>query len=113
MTKEDLETGMVVQIEDGSEGVILLGSSGGDIINYSDGTWNELCYIEDDLSSKEQLEIGIVKVWECESRRCILRDGVGNKGKLLWEREQEKTFTLDGVEYSESSLRSLIRKATQ
>ena len=33
---------------------------------------------------------------------------------LLWERKEEPTFcTLDGVDYSESTLRSLIKKATK
>jgi hypothetical protein len=29
---------------------------------------------------------------------------------LLWEREPEKTYTIDGVEYSEKTLRNLIKK---
>jgi len=31
---------------------------------------------------------------------------------VLWEDKPEKTFEIDGVEYSESTLRSIIKKAT-
>ena len=34
-------------------------------------------------------------------------------GEILWERKEEKPIVeIDGVEYSESTLRSLIKKAT-
>jgi hypothetical protein len=35
------------------------------------------------------------------------------KSHLLWVRSDEKKFIIDGVEYSESTLRSLIKKATE
>jgi len=31
---------------------------------------------------------------------------------ILWERKEETILKLDGVEYSESTLRSLIKKVT-
>ena len=39
------------------------------------------------------------------------------KGDLIWQREEQSTndyaIEIDGVQYSESTLRSLIKKATQ
>lgn len=34
-------------------------------------------------------------------------------GLLLWEYKEEITLTLDGIDYSKTTLRSLIKKATQ
>ena len=36
---------------------------------------------------------------------------IHHKGKLLWERTPEKTYELDGVEYSERCLKDHIKKA--
>lgn len=112
MKKSDLKTGMTVLLERNDKRLILkdCGDIGDTTCNpdrkfcadgrlryydfFSLSKWNE------DLTANSTLEkMDIIEVHSIY-------------GEVLWERKPEKTFELDGISYSQSTLRSLIKKAT-
>ena len=139
MKKSDLKTGMKVTLRNGYECIVLRNfayefPSDIDVlisINtnhywFSFDSYNDdLSYdgYNDDLSQQDPQgnEYDIVKV-ESPDHALLVFDTIqksnpkygfkGHKWNLEWKRDQT-TYTIDGVEYSESSLRSLIKKATQ
>ena len=103
MKKEDLKKGMAIELRCGR--IMYLFDTE---IGYSayNAFGKNLDKINADLTNWEGMGIDfdIVKVY--------MLDGL--TFNLLWEREEENSIlTLDGVEYSESTLRSLIKKATK
>ena len=65
-----------------------------------------------DLSINTGSPCDVVKVYDIPTTHDLILKHEYS-GNLLWERKEEKPIlTLDGVEYSESTLRSIIKKAT-
>ena len=67
----------------------------------------------DDLTFPDNEDYDIMAVYE-EAHFSYITDPLHSASKiLLWERKTEQPIcTLDGVEYSEETLRSMIKKAT-
>ena len=109
MKKKDLKTGMLVELEYGLAVVMLDHNEYGNIISYEKGGYDSLKGWDENLVSDFMPErFNINKVYTSSPGS----NGVFNKDKLLWERKEEKPlFTLDGVEYSEETARSIIKKA--
>ena len=109
-TKSDLKTGMLVQYRDKSIGMII-----NDYIAEKN-TYSAQMYFNHDLteiSGNEKLDI--IRVSSVLQGSDIMYRNWTEKtllNNLLWESESKKTYEIDGVEYSESSLKSLIKKAT-
>ena len=110
MKNSDLKTGMQIEQSNGKRRLVLIGCSHENrtttlvnaqpdnvngfnrLIDYFPlSKWNE------DLTTDSSVVLDIVKIYSAY-------------GELLWERE-DIAITIDGVDYSESTLRSLIRKA--
>ena len=113
MKKSDLKTGMLVMKRTGRIELVvkktLLTKSGG---------FNELKSLNDNLKNQYHPEHDIVKVSKVlkgqllgysEWKESVIDDN------LFWREEQVEIFAceLDGVSYSQSTLRSLIKKATE
>jgi len=112
--KSDLRSGMIVENEKGEKGIVFLNTSETDVIGGCGGVvnrmWCPLASVNDDLSLHYRDNARIVKVYEPTGNIDI----GGFVGRLIWEREEEKPIcTIDGVDYTESTLRSIIKKATQ
>jgi hypothetical protein len=118
MKKSDLKTGMVIEDVKGRLGIMLWGTV---IFGISGGTSMDL--LNDDLtrSNKKCSDGDFLKVYKPRHDKnynaniqfWIKEKNVLEHCQLLWERKEEKpVVTLDGVDYSESTLRSLIKKAT-
>ena len=116
MKKSELKTGMQVETRDGERYVVLLDTPSGDVIVKVGGNnWDELNNYNKLMlfNNKEFLKSDIVKVYSNTFSNQYLIKKMDERF-LIWEREEEKVFCkLDGVEYSESTLRSLIKKATE
>jgi len=120
MKKSDLETGMIVKTRDGKMRLMISGTA----ISYNDGGGVSENFLNEDLTSVSLLNGDIDAVFSAPTRNDSYNADMNfwfkNNFKnilkyctLLWERKEEKiAVTLDGVEYSESTLRSLIKKAT-
>lgn len=115
--KSDLRTGMLVENRYGDKGMVLLNTAHGDVIS-GDGksarAWFHLSKLDSDLKYPGMLDGDIIRVYD-NAEHFEIRDRISfdKKTQLIWEREEENTIvTIDGVEYSESTLRSLIKKAT-
>ncbi len=114
-TKKDLMTGDVVEFNNGNRSLVLLGAPGGDKLA-GDGKenreWCPINYLTDDMAMPDSGN-KIVKVLRpLTNHTGASIDNTGDH-ETIWERHPEKTYEIDGVEYSESTLKSLIKKATE
>jgi hypothetical protein len=112
MKKSGLRSGMMVEFTTRSQrALILLNSNQGDVTcdltpehcdygGYRHCNYYGLDKYNDDLTEKTNVTGDIIRVYN-------------EYGQLLWERPEKTFIKLDGVEYSESTLRSLIKKATE
>lgn len=98
---EDLRTGMVIETENGKYQV-LKETSFGDIILHPDFGWRGL--------TQKYVDTYAISISE-PTTQCHIRPINWHTHNIVWKKE-EPILTLDGVEYSESTLRSLIKKAT-
>jgi hypothetical protein len=116
MKKSDLKTGMRVQLRGSLETYIVLidfryhVEDVGHLVNLN--SFIHLSDYDEDLYGCSNPHYDIVKCFNIPKALVSVINPF-EKGELLWERDPEKTYTIDDVEYSESSLRSLIKKATQ
>jgi hypothetical protein len=119
MKKEDLKTGMIAETLDGLFRVVW-----GNALVSAEDEGARLSDYTDDLIriSTYYSQTTVVKIYSEPKQahgggfKTLLRDGyIIKKSTLLWERPKEEKIilTLDGVDYSEATLRSLIQKATK
>ena len=115
MKKSDLKTGMTVLLEK-KEKLLILKDCGDLDGNDGDTTCN----------TKQKVCNNVLRYWDffplskwnedltsnCDIDFMDIIEVRSIYGKLLWRREPEKTFELDGISYSESTLRSIIKKAS-
>ena len=117
MKKSDLKTGMIVEKRSGEKGLIILNNTyDEDAIIFNENSWTPLGrYSSGLIWFGNMREFDIIKVYITDLPTGFL----SRKNKFgpfdpIWERKEEETIlTLDGIEYSESTLRSLIKKATR
>jgi hypothetical protein len=117
MKKSDLKTGMTVVFRNLRVSIVMLDCVSIqkygriDLLADVSGGFMRLVSYNDDLETKDRdsTDFDIIKVYINDNGHII----EGETKKLIWERTPEKTYNLDGVEYSESTLRSLIKKATE
>lgn len=122
MKKSDLKSGMLVKTRAGNIGLIVKDNCHGeDAVIFNAGDWTgldgyseNLIWHEFDVDRIDYCKtIDIVAVYKPDLPTGFLsRKSKFGSLELLWERKPEKTFELDGVKYSESTLRSIIKKAT-
>ena len=123
MKKQDLKTGMIVETRSGQLALIVRDNVyGQDAVIFSENNWTTLDGFSEDLRwgvnslvPKFCKTIDIMKVYKPDLPTGFL-SRVNKLGKekltLLWERKEEQPIViLDGIEYSESTLRSIIKKA--
>jgi len=108
MKKSDLKTGMLCKYKNGEFALVI-----NEFIVSEDGFMTLDLYSEnlqairnDDYSIasvSEVLEDGWLtpREWDDETMELY----------LLWERKNEKTYEIDGIEYSLTTLRNIIKKA--
>lgn len=113
MTKKDLKTSMRVKLRNESELVVLKDTPTEDVLCSIGGGCMILSHYRDDLTHKVSSIYDIVSVLEADCQINLLRADATTT--LIWGKgvKQDKPIlTLDGVDYSEDTLRSLIKKAT-
>ena len=126
-SKSDLMNGHIIETRAGERGIIIKDNCyGEDAVVFAKHNWTGLDgFSEDMLWHTESLAkdycrtVDIVKVFKPDlptgflSRRNKFSDGL----TLVWAREEpsinDYAIEIDGVQYSESTLRSLIKKATR
>jgi hypothetical protein len=112
MKKSELKTGMTVCLVNNQKYMVLLDTNEGDNLITKDG-WMRLSDYKNDLTFLRSNEYDIKEVYK-PTHQYQLEFNCWDKMELIWERKEEKpVLKLDGVEYSETTLRSLIKKATQ
>ena len=123
MKKQDLKTGMLVETRSGQLALIVKDNIyGQDAVIFAEDNWTSLDGFSEDLRwsvashvPKFCKSVDIMKVYKPDLPTGFLSrcNKFGSqKLTLLWEREEEKPIViLDGIEYSESTLRSIIKKA--
>ena len=109
MKKSELKTGMRIYFSDGEKHIVMLNMHDGDnLISRENG-----CLVIDDDDPEN------IKDWEYAMRVEKVCTPIDDKDSLtfegdeaiLWERTPEKTVEIDGIEYPESTLRSIIKKS--
>lgn len=116
--RDNLDTGMMVLYRNGEYGKVMFNTVHGHIIVNSDDTYVNVYHFNDELNLKHfGLEEGnnyeIMAIYKPKNEIHNLSFKLYCHD-LLWERTTEKPIvTFDGVEYSESTLRSIIKKATK
>lgn len=109
MKKEDLKTGMRMITKCGKRFLFVQTDNGGVATNIEHGAFT-LDKINDNfmLGANHKFEVNLI--YKGFNMDMLLHKDLG---LLIWERKEKSTaLTLDGVDYSESTLRSLIKKAT-
>lgn len=116
MKKSDLKSGMTCELSDGTRYLVFRNPNNvlslkrvikGKIKDESE--WTSTNSLEDDMSWTGGKIPPIIKVWHANRAYEII--SYLDKD-LIWERKEEKHLcTIDGVEYSESTLLSIIKKA--
>ena len=101
MKKQDLELGNILVFRNGDLRIFTEEESYGFVLNR-----RRLAVWTDDLKNTGRFGAD----WDVVAVYYTIQDFAD--GAPYWERPEEETFTLDGIEYSESTLRSLIKKAT-
>lgn len=109
MKKSDLKTGMLVEYRNGMVYMVINDA----LIGFSEH--NSIGFHREDLSSKTTIEHDIIAVSHVLSDWRARAENWNSKtinANLLWQHVEETPIcTIDGVEYSESTLRSIIKKA--
>jgi hypothetical protein len=108
MKKSDLKTGMLVQYRRGEIRMFINDA----FVGYN--MYLPKYEFSDNLIHRRE-EFDIVNVSKVLSGRYLMPENWTVEtlnNNLLWSRD-EKKYELDGVEYSETTLRNLIRTATQ
>jgi len=112
MKKSNLKSGMLFEFTDGRLAVVMLNHFCGEgIILYEDKRgYDYLRYWEEGLISAPGYNVETVNaVFE---QKYYTTESLFVKGNLLWERKEEKVIlNLDGIDYSETTLRSIIKKS--
>jgi len=124
MKKSDLKTGMRVITSFGMEYLVFINVETDftrcttkvrrDFIVNTKGefVWNGLNNYDENLFHINNSKDNIDQVYSCSHPYSFTRVNDDEyKGNLLWERKPEKIHIIDGIEYSESSLISIIKKA--
>ena len=112
MKKSELKTGMRVKWESGDMGIAMIGIDMKSDLIMQGTAYAQLLDYNNDLTSNCNND-DIIAIYNPPSFNYQFLD-YKKHGELIWELEQEKiAIELDGVEYSESTLRSLIKKATK
>ena len=106
-SNSDLRTGMRVEYRNGNTRIVLLDTDDGDIF-CGQGEHMTLRYYNDDLVCPSDHDFDIVRIYGKPINNEILDEN--EKGKLLWERKEEKTITVKGKEYSEETLHKMIKQ---
>lgn len=98
MKKEDLRSGMVVVTREGNKGIVLLGTTNGNIIGGCGdgyyGSWKPYDAIADDLTSCHGgSEYDIVKIYDANGNKNFGTIDL-DKLQLIWERPESKVVEL-------------------
>lgn len=98
-TKQDLKTGMVVELRNGKCAMVLLGTENGDII--SGTTWFPIDGFGEKLT--RGVDYDVIKIYQPTSNRDFLYDGKIHidEANLIWERKEEpqpKEMTVEEIE---------------
>ncbi len=102
MKKSDLKTGMRLIDSGGIVYIFIQTDTGGNVVREGWGT-NIDSFSEDFTYG----QIKIVKIAHGYQHDCFLQ--ISNIGNVIWNRKEEKTIvTIDGVDYTESELRTII-----
>ena len=111
MKKSDLKTGMYLRLDIGRDRIVMLNTTQGDItvdkdIMDCDGFHRLYDHYSMDCWDKNL---------ETRPGHCIgnVIEVFNSYGVSVWKKTHEVIITLDGVDYSESTLRSMIKKATE
>lgn len=109
MKKSDLRTGMRVVLREKKAYIVLLNiEDHGDVV-VADGSWGNLKNYNENLTHRNYNDLDIIAVYSREHMTNIIDLSI--KGVLLWSEEEKITFTYKGVNYSKSTLESIIDKS--
>lgn len=102
MEKSDLKTGYVIETRAKQRGVVMLGTTNGDIIAGNreetdfEKIWYPLDSYEDDLTHGSNEDYDIVKVYEFSSNQTGA--SIKDVGSLIWERKEVKEYTMEELQ---------------
>lgn len=99
MTKEELKTGIILELMDGRIAMVLLGTQNGDIV--SGDAWFPLGdYSNDEMFGKEIKSVSVKKVYQPKSNFDYLSEKSLNvsSANLIWERKSKKEMTISEIE---------------
>lgn len=97
MKKQDLKTGMQVELNDGDRYVVLLDTSVGDILcRINEGEWMNLTTHEDDLTYPSAPCFSIKRVYGGKCPHKFISEEMSDC-YLLWERDEKVELTMDEI----------------
>jgi hypothetical protein len=117
--KSDLKTGMFAEMSTGELVLIISNSLIGIETKDSGFGGRSLDNYNKYMVDKEDIGDYIIRVFKEPYSlagsnmffKCLNPRYITDKLELLWERKPEPTYTIDDIEYSESTLRNIIKKA--
>lgn len=101
MKKQDLKTGMTVILRDGSVGKVLLNTSKGDVIVFSDVSWMSLDSFNDNMKAiqKHLEELDILEVYDTQRASKYLEFDFIKYYSPVWKREEKAYYLRDKFIY--------------
>ena len=98
MTKDDLKTGMVVELKNGTKYMVLLDTPCGDVL-IRDAAWSPFSRYDHNLNQDNLYDplCGIARVYKPNGEYQMERKYWGEM-ELIWERQKPKKMTLAEIE---------------
>ena len=105
MKKSDLKTGMVIKDRDGKVGIVLLGTTNGDIIGGNQekvegvhgGTcWKPLSVFDEDLKYSGDFKSDVMEIYNAVSNVSFGTINI-NKLSQIWKRSEFVELTMDEI----------------
>ena len=102
---------MQVELRNGDRYVVMLDTPKGNMLCrvVDDDTWCNLSDYDDNLCYSGIHRLDIVKVFSSELAHQFISHKMADV-YLVWERKEDVLITVDGVEYSQSTVKSIIKK---
>ena len=102
---------MQVELRSGYRYVVMLDTPGGDVLCQivDDNMWGDLDLYGDSMENKVYNDLDIVKVFSNGFPNQFISHKMTDN-YLIWERKEDVLIEVDGVEYSKSTVASIIKK---
>ena len=109
MTKNDLKSGMLVELGTGESYLVYITEKGNFLASYD--KWADLADYTKNMECSHNITYNINKVYEFKGGYSLPLKfiTIQNRWELIWERSQEETIEIGGIKYSKSEIENRLK----